>query len=65
MFPAVYNANFRIVQAPGVVAITYERIHDTRVIPLGPRPDPQAPLAPGVRTYMERARGGGRARRCH
>jgi len=57
MFPAVYNANFRIVQAPDVVAITYELIHDTRVIPLGPRPGPQAPLAPGVRTYMGRARG--------
>src|SRR5687767_14895588 len=36
MFPAVYNANFRIVQAPGVVAITYELIHDTRIIPIDP-----------------------------
>ena len=34
MFPAVYNANFRFVQSPGFVAITYELIHDTRVIPL-------------------------------
>ena len=32
MFPAVYNANFRIVQTPGAVAIVYELIHDTRVI---------------------------------
>ena len=38
MFPAVYNANFRIVQAPGVVAITYELIHDTRIIPIDPSP---------------------------
>src|SRR5215207_431909 len=38
MFPAVYNANFRIVQAPGVVAITYELIHDTRVIPIASSP---------------------------
>ena len=34
-FPTVYNANVRIVQAPGTVAITYEMIHDTRVIPIG------------------------------
>ena len=32
IFPTVYNANTRIVQAPGVVAITYEMIHDTRVV---------------------------------
>jgi hypothetical protein len=35
IFPTVYNANLRIVQGPGVVAITYEMIHDTRVIPIG------------------------------
>jgi hypothetical protein len=38
MFPAVYNANTRIVQGPGFVAITYEMIHETRVIPTTPRP---------------------------
>jgi hypothetical protein len=36
IFPTVYNANVRIVQAPGSVAITYEMIHDTRVIPIDP-----------------------------
>jgi hypothetical protein len=35
IFPTVYNANIRIVQGPGVAAITYEMIHDTRVIPIG------------------------------
>ncbi len=34
IFPTVYNANIRIVQGPGVVAITYEMIHTTRVIPI-------------------------------
>jgi hypothetical protein len=34
-FPTVYNANLRIVQSPGAIAITYEMIHDTRVIPIG------------------------------
>jgi len=33
-FPTVYNANLRIVQSPNAVAITYEMIHDTRVIPI-------------------------------
>jgi hypothetical protein len=56
MFPAVYNANFRIVQAPGVVAITYELIHDTRVIPIGRSPQAQhVPAA--IRMYMGDARG--------
>ena len=41
MFPAVYNANFRIVQAPGVVVITYELIHDTRIIPIDSSPQRQ------------------------
>jgi hypothetical protein len=55
MIPAVYNANMRIVQSPGFVAISYELIHDTRVIPVdtsesnGPSPE--------IRTYMGLARG--------
>jgi hypothetical protein len=58
MFPAVYNANFRIVQAPGVVAITYELIHDTRVIPIEPAPQAGAHhVSPTIRMYMGDARG--------
>ena len=56
MFPAVYNANFRIVQAPGIVAITYELIHDTRVIPIEPA-TPAAIPASAPRTYTGTARG--------
>ena len=54
MFPAVYNANFRIVQTAGAVAITYELIHDTRVIPLN---DSRPALSPSIRMYMGDARG--------
>jgi len=63
MFPAVYNANFRIVQAPGIVAITYELIHDTRVIPIDPSPQtkraspPAKHVSPAIRMYMGDARG--------
>ena len=46
-FPTVYNANLRIVQGPGVMAITYEMIHDTRVIPIGDAPH----LGDAVRGY--------------
>lgn len=56
MFPAVYNANFRIVQAPGVVAITYELIHDTRIIPIDSSPQAER-LSPAIRMYMGDARG--------
>ena len=54
MFPAVYNANMRIMQTPGYVAITYELIHDTRIIPLN---SDRPPLSPAIRMYMGDARG--------
>ncbi len=53
MFPTLYNANLRIVQGPGYVAITYEMIHDTRVIPIGDRP----PLSSAIRMWLGDARG--------
>jgi hypothetical protein len=53
MMPVNYGNSYRIVQAPGYVAITYEMVHETRVIPL----DGRAPLAPGTRQYMGDARG--------
>jgi hypothetical protein len=53
MMPAIYGNSYRIVQAPGYVAITYEMIHETRVIPLDGRPH----LTPRVRNYMGDARG--------
>ena len=56
MFPAVYNANFRFVQSPGFVAITYELIHDTRVVPIYSSPQHDWPV-PGVSSYMGTARG--------
>ena len=56
MFPAVYNANMRILQSPGFVAITYELIHDTRVIPIDP-PVERDPLRSSIRSYMGASRG--------
>ena len=38
MLPAIYGDSYQIVQGPGYVAIRYEMIHETRVIPLDNRP---------------------------
>jgi hypothetical protein len=48
MFPTGYNNNVQILQAPGLVTITHEMMHDTRVIPLDARPH----LSPKIRQYM-------------
>jgi hypothetical protein len=53
MFPAVYNATTRIVQSPDAVAITYEMIHETRVIPL----EPLDGVSGAIREYLGIARG--------
>ena len=55
MVPAVYNANLRIFQNQDFVVITYELIHDTRIIPL--KTSQRPPLSPAIRMYMGDARG--------
>ena len=37
MMPAIYGNAYDITQGPGFVAIRYEMIHETRVIPLDGR----------------------------
>ena len=53
--PTIYGNSSRIVQGPGYVAIQYEMIHETRVIPhrQEPRPHP----AKSIRLDMGDARG--------
>ncbi len=53
MVPHVQGNSYQIVQAPGVVAIRYELIHDTRIIPLGPSPH----VGTKIRLDMGDARG--------
>jgi len=53
MFPMIYNNNSRITQAPGFVAITYEMVHETRIIPLDRRPH----LVDGLRQWLGDPRG--------
>jgi len=53
LLPVIYGNGLRITQNPSSVAITYEMIHDTRVIPL----DGRAHVDAGVRQYLGNARG--------
>ena len=53
MMPANYGNSYRIVQGPGYVAISYEMVHETRIIPLDGRPQ----VAPSIRQYMGEPRG--------
>ena len=53
MLPAIYGDSYEIVQAPGYVAIRYEMVHETRVIPLVSRP----PLGAPIQLDMGDARG--------
>jgi hypothetical protein len=53
MMPAIYGSSYEIVQGPGVVAITYEMVNETRVIPLVAKPH----AGSAIRMYMGDARG--------
>jgi hypothetical protein len=53
MMPHILGNSYQIVQAPGVVVIRYELIHDARVIPLDGRPH----VAKGIQLEMGDARG--------
>jgi hypothetical protein len=53
MMPAIYGNAYQIVQTPDTIAIRYEMIHETRIIPLDGRPHPR----PGVHLLMGDARG--------
>jgi hypothetical protein len=53
VLPVIYGNGNRIVQAPGYVAISYEMIHDTRIIPVDGRPH----IGPNIRQYLGDSRG--------
>jgi hypothetical protein len=53
MMPAIYGNSYEIYQAPGYVLITYEMVHEARVIPLSGAPHSSATM----KSYMGDARG--------
>jgi hypothetical protein len=53
MIPVMYGNNYQIVQAPGYVVITYEIVHEARVIPL----DDRSTVGRSIRMHMGSPRG--------
>jgi hypothetical protein len=53
MMPVIYGNSYQILQTKTYVAIRYEMIHETRIIPLDGSPH----ASPKVRTYMGDPRG--------
>ena len=53
VMPSIYGNGIRIVQSPEQISITYEMIHDTRIIDLGDKPS----LDGDIRQYMGNSRG--------
>ena len=53
MMPAIYGNSYQIVQGPGFVAIRYEMVHETRIIPL----DNRAHVSKRIPLYMGDPRG--------
>lgn len=53
MIPVMYSNIYEFVQAPGYVAITYELVHEVRIVPLDRRPR----IGASIRQHMGDARG--------
>ena len=53
MMPAIYGNSYEIIQSRGWVAIRYEMVHETRLIPLDSRPH----VSSQIEEYMGDARG--------
>ncbi len=53
IFPVLYGNGLRIMQTPNEVIVSYEMIHDTRIIPLDGRPH----LGANIRQYLGDSRG--------
>jgi hypothetical protein len=53
VLPVIYGNGNMIFQAPGYVSITYEMVHDTRIIPLDGRPH----VGKNIHQYLGDARG--------
>jgi hypothetical protein len=51
--PVIYGNGIRIAQSPDAFAISYEMIHDTRIVPLDGRPH----VSGDVKSWMGNARG--------
>jgi len=53
----LYNKGNQIVQAPGLVVIRNEMVHETRIVPIDRPGDKRPHVGQGIRTYMGDGRG--------
>ena len=53
LLPAIYGDSYQIIQGPGYVAIRYEMVNETRIIPLDGRPA----LPDGITRWLGSSRG--------
>ena len=56
MMPAIYGNSYQILQGPGYVAIKYEMVNETRIIPVGPV-NSIPHVSAKIREYLGDARG--------
>ena len=57
MIPVMYDNVYEIVQAPGYVAITYEIVHEARVIPIDPGAGMASHVSSAIPQHMGDPRG--------
>lgn len=57
MLPVIYGNGTDILQAPGLVLIRNEMIHETRIVPIDPPNNSRPHLPDAIRTYMGDPRG--------
>lgn len=57
MLPVIYGNGTEILQAPGLVVLRYEVIHETRIIPIDAADKPKPYLPAGIQMYMGDPRG--------
>jgi hypothetical protein len=57
MLPVIYGNGTDILQAPGLVVIRNEMIHETRLVPIDAPDNPRPHLPDAIRTYMGDPRG--------
>jgi len=57
MMPAIYGNSYQILQGPGYVAIKYEMVNETRIIPLVSASNNLPHISDKIREYLGDARG--------
>jgi len=57
IIPVIYGNGTQFIQTPGQVAVRYEMVHETRIIPIDPPNHPTPHASPSYRTFMGDARG--------